>query len=124
MVVAVGKDQTKNLPRMGAADANIIRITRGNLPPRRHVHIHTAIFNKREIVDFVAMKRHVQVGAVALRKKRGIEGDVKLSARVRNGVRLQVCSCSNQSRHSRTPPQEKERHIPPTAQMQDHSQQL
>ncbi len=69
MVATVDKDQTITLPRMGATDANIIRIAGGDFPTRRHVHWLLAIFNSRVIVDFVAMKRHVQVGAIALKKK-------------------------------------------------------
>jgi hypothetical protein len=66
--VAVRKDQIITLPRMGATDANIVGVAVGNLPPRRHGHRLIAIFNKRAIFDFVTMKRHVQVGTVALKK--------------------------------------------------------
>ena len=31
--VAVGKDQPITLPRMGATDANVVRIAAGDLPP-------------------------------------------------------------------------------------------
>ncbi len=55
------------LPRMGATDAHIIRIAGGDIPPSRHVHRLIAIPNKRAIVDFVKVQRHVQVGAVTLR---------------------------------------------------------
>ena len=51
---------------MGGTDASVIRIAGGNLPTRRNVHRLIAISNIRAIVDFVAMKRHVQVGAIAL----------------------------------------------------------
>ncbi len=33
IVVAVGKDQARTLPRMGATDANVVRIAAGDLPP-------------------------------------------------------------------------------------------
>ncbi len=52
---------------MGGTDANIIRITGGNFPTRRDVNRLIAIVNNRAIVvDFVSMKRHVKVGAIAL----------------------------------------------------------
>ncbi len=68
--VAVGKDKAITLQRMGATHANIIRIAEGNFPTRRNVHRLLSILNKRAIVDFVTMKSHVQVGAVALKRKR------------------------------------------------------
>jgi hypothetical protein len=69
--VAIGKDQGITLPRMGGTDANIICIAGGNLPPRRHGHRLFAIKKLLEIVNFVNVQRHIQVGAIALRGKRG-----------------------------------------------------
>ncbi len=69
--VAIGKDQGITLPRMGGTDANIIRIAGGNLPPHRHGHRLFAIKKLLEIVNFVNLQRHIQVGAIALRGKRG-----------------------------------------------------
>ncbi len=64
--VAIRKDEITTLPRMGGTDANIMRITGGNFPTRRHVNRLIAIFNKRAVVNFVRVKRHVNVGAIAL----------------------------------------------------------
>jgi len=73
------KDEAITLPRMGATDANIIRITGGNFPTRRHVHRLLAIFNKRAIVNFVKVKSHVKVGAIALQGRGGGGAGVSLS---------------------------------------------
>jgi hypothetical protein len=51
------------------------------LPPSRHVHRRIAIFNTPAIVDYVTMKRHVQVGTIAL-KERGGGGQVRLITRL------------------------------------------
>ena len=56
---------------MGGTDANIIRITGGNFPTRRHVNRLIAIVNNRAIVNFVRVKRHVKEGAIALQKGGG-----------------------------------------------------
>jgi hypothetical protein len=77
--VAVCKDQTNTLPRMGATYASVIRIAGGDLPPRRHMQRLLAIFNKSANVDCVAMKRHIQVGAVALWERWRGKGLVSLS---------------------------------------------
>ena len=73
--VAAGKHQVLALPRMRAADANVVRITGGDLPPCRHLATTEIVFkNLRPIIDLVVMQRHVQVGAVAL-KWREREGE-------------------------------------------------
>jgi hypothetical protein len=61
---------------MGGTDSNIISIARGNFPTFRKEHRLIAICSKRAIVDFVTMKRHIQVGAVNLGEmwKRGSRG--------------------------------------------------
>jgi hypothetical protein len=64
--VAVGKDQTINLPRMGATDLNVVHITVSNLPPRRYMHRVSVICGKPDILDFVKVQRHVQSGSMAL----------------------------------------------------------
>ena len=64
--VAIGKDEAITLPRMGGTDANIMRITGGNFPTRRHVNRLRAISNTSVIVNFVRVKRHIHVGAIAL----------------------------------------------------------
>ncbi len=51
---------------MGGTYANTVSITGGNFPIRRNVNRLFAISNKRAIVDFVRMKRRVNVGAIAL----------------------------------------------------------
>ena len=65
--VAVGKDEAPTLPRVSGTHTNIIGTPIRNLPPCRHVHRLTAIFNNSAIIDFVTMQGHVQVEAVALR---------------------------------------------------------
>ena len=65
--VTVGKDEAITLPRVSATDTNIIGTPIRNLPPCRHVHRLTAIFNNSAIIDFVTMQGHVQVRAIALR---------------------------------------------------------
>ena len=57
---------------MRATDALIIRIAGGNIPPSRHVHRIHAILNIRAIVNFVRVKRHVNVGAIALQGGGGV----------------------------------------------------
>jgi hypothetical protein len=65
--VAVGKDQAMAQPRMSATDADVVGISLGDLPPCRHGQRLFAIINIGAIiVDFVTMKRHVQIGTVAL----------------------------------------------------------
>jgi hypothetical protein len=66
IAVAIGKDEPITLPRMGATDANIMRITGGNFPTRRHVNRVPAIMNRRAIVNFVRVKSHINVEAIAL----------------------------------------------------------
>ena len=51
---------------MGGTYANTVSITGGNFPIRRKMNRLLAIYNKRAIVDFVRMKRRVNVGAIAL----------------------------------------------------------
>jgi hypothetical protein len=67
--VAVCKDEPLTLPRVSATDTSIIGTPIRNLPPCRHVHRLRAILNNRAIIDFVTMQGHVQVGAVALRRR-------------------------------------------------------
>jgi hypothetical protein len=55
---------------MGATYANTVSITGGNFPIRRNMNRIRAISNKRAIVDFVRMKRRVNVGAIALQGER------------------------------------------------------
>ena len=86
--VAVGKDEPITLPRVSATHTTIIGTPIRNLPPCRHVHRLTAIFNKRAIIDFVTMQGHVQVGAVALRGVGGPGG---------GGGRLRVSSSARVS---------------------------
>jgi hypothetical protein len=69
--VAIRKDEQPTLPRMGATDANIIRITGGNFPTRRNVNRLLAIENRSVIVNFVRVKRHANVGAIALQEGGG-----------------------------------------------------
>ncbi len=58
---------------MGGTYANTVSITGGDFPIRRNVNRLPAISNRRAIVDFATMKRHVQVGAIEL-KGRGERG--------------------------------------------------
>ena len=66
--VAVGKDQAIALPIISGTDANVVGISLGDLPPCRHGQRLLAILNLGAIIDFVTMQRHVQVGAVALKR--------------------------------------------------------
>jgi hypothetical protein len=59
--VAVGKDELRNLPRMSATHALVIRIAVGDLPTLRHVHRLFAIFNFEGVIDFVRMQCHVDI---------------------------------------------------------------
>ena len=68
--VAIRKNEAMTLPRMGGTYANTVSITGGNFPIRRNVNRLLAIFNKRAIVNFVRMKRRVNVGAIALQGER------------------------------------------------------
>jgi hypothetical protein len=95
--VAIRKDEELNLPRMGATDASIIRITGGNFTTRRHVNRLIAIINTRAIVNFVRVKRHVEEGTIALQ---GVGGGGAKFERVYvykcTAESLRVYSCSNQ----------------------------
>ncbi len=63
----VGKDEGRTLPRMSATDANVVRISIGDLPSfSRHVQRLTAILNNRAIINSAHMQRHVEVAAIAL----------------------------------------------------------
>ncbi len=64
--VAIRKTEANTLPRMGGTYANTVSITGGNFPIRRNANRLRAILNKRAIVNFVRMKRRVNVGAIAL----------------------------------------------------------
>ncbi len=64
--VAIRKNEPSTLPRMGGTYANTVSITGGNFPIRRNVNRLLAISNIRVIVNFVRMKRRVNVGAIAL----------------------------------------------------------
>ena len=66
--VAIRKNEAKTLPRMCGTYANTVSVTGGNFPIRRNANRLRAISNKRAIVDFVRMKRHVKVGAIALKR--------------------------------------------------------
>jgi hypothetical protein len=54
------------MPMMDATNSNIIRIASGDFSTQWHSHRHCTIFNNHAILDFVKMKRHAQVGAIAL----------------------------------------------------------
>jgi hypothetical protein len=71
IIVAIRKDEAISLPRMGGTDANIIRITGGNFPTRRGVNRLITISNKPAIVNFVRVKSHINVGAIALQEGGG-----------------------------------------------------
>jgi hypothetical protein len=64
--VAIRKDEVKTLPRMGGTDANIMSITGGDFPTRRHVDRLRAIVNKHATVNFVRVKSNVHSGTVVL----------------------------------------------------------
>ncbi len=66
IVVTVGKDEAKTLPRVSATHTNIIGTPIRNLPPCRHVQRLIVIVNNSAIIDFVTMQRHVEIAAVAL----------------------------------------------------------
>jgi hypothetical protein len=59
---------------MRSTHARAISITRGNLPPSRHLQRPIAIFNEIAIINFVRVQRHVQVAndEVTLRGKEGL----------------------------------------------------
>ena len=65
--VAVGKCQPTALPCMRAADAHVVDIAVGDLPPCRHGQSFLAILNYGAIIDFVTVQGHVKVVSVALR---------------------------------------------------------
>ena len=90
IIVAIRKDEAMTLPRMGATDANIIRITGGDFPTRRDVNRLPAICDKRAIVNFVTVKRDIKVGAIALQGWGWGGGVVSLSERVCRGQRSQA----------------------------------
>jgi hypothetical protein len=68
--VAVGIDQAGGLPGMSAADAHVVGITVSNVPPCRYGQTVQAVYTIGAIVDFAAMKSHVNIGAVALKEVR------------------------------------------------------
>ena len=74
--MAIRKNEAKTLPRMGGTYANTVSVKGGNFPIRRNVNRLRAIFNKRVIVDFARMKRHVQVEVIALQGWRGVSSSM------------------------------------------------